>query len=59
MNCEVIDIEEKKVLKKAAAGDEAAFEQLVMQYQSSIFNLCLRITGNTEDAADMTQESFL
>lgn len=59
MNCEVIDIEEKKVLKRAAAGDEAAFEQLVLQYQSSIYNLCLRITGNAEDAADMTQESFL
>lgn len=55
----MIDIEEKKWLKKAAAGDAAAFEQLVIKYQSSIFNLCLRITGNAEDAADMTQESFL
>lgn len=55
----MIDIEEKKMLKKAAAGDPSAFEQLVLQYQSPIYNLCLRITGNPEDAADMTQESFL
>lgn len=59
MICEVIDIDEKKLLKKAAAGSAEAFEQLVLTYQTPIFNLCLRMTGNPEDAADMTQESFL
>lgn len=59
MICEVIDIEEKKLLKKAAAGSAEAFEQLVLTYQTPIYNLCLRMTGNPEDAADMTQESFL
>ena len=55
----MIEIEEKKIVKKAAAGSAEAFEQLVLQYQTPIYNLCLRITGNPEDAADMTQESFL
>lgn len=55
----MIDIEEKKIIKKAAAGSAEAFERLVLQYQMSIYNLCLRITGNPEDAADLTQESFL
>ena len=55
----MIDIEEKKIIKKAVAGSAEAFEQLVLQYQNPIYNLCLRITGNPEDAADMTQESFL
>ena len=55
----MIDIEEKKIIKKAVAGSPEAFEQLVLQYQNPIYNLCLRITGNPEDAADMTQESFL
>lgn len=55
----MIDIEEKKIIKKAAAGSAEAFEALVLQYQTPIYNLCLRITGNPEDAADMTQESFL
>lgn len=59
MICEVIDIDEKKLLKKAAAGSAEAFEQLVLTYQTPIYNLCLRMTGNPEDAADMTQESFL
>ncbi len=55
----MIDIEEKKIVKKAATGSAEAFEQLMLQYQTPIYNLCLRITGNPEDAADMTQESFL
>ena len=55
----MIDIEEKRIIKKAVAGSAEAFEQLVLQYQNPSYNLCLRITGNPEDAADMTQESFL
>ena len=51
--------EERKIIKKAAAGNADAFEQLLLKYQTPIYNLCLRITGNQEDAADMTQEAFL
>ncbi|MBQ8587437.1 MAG: sigma-70 family RNA polymerase sigma factor [Oscillospiraceae bacterium] len=52
-------MDEKKWLKKAAAGSAEAFEQLVLKYQTAVYNLCLRMTGDPEDAADMTQESFL
>ncbi len=55
----MIVIEEKNWIKKAVNGDAAAFEQLVLRYQAPIYNLCLRITGNAEDAADMTQEAFI
>lgn len=55
----MIPIDEKKWIKKASAGDADAFEQLVLQYQTPVYNLCLRMTGDPEDAADMTQESFL
>lgn len=51
--------EERKIIKKAAAGNADAFEQLLLKYQTPIYNLCLRMTGNPEDAADMTQEAFL
>ena len=51
--------EERKIIKKAAAGSADAFEQLLLKYQTPIYNLCLRMTGNPEDAADMTQEAFL
>ncbi len=52
-------MDEKKWLKQAADGDPKAFEQLVVKYQTPIYNFCLRIVGNSEDAADMTQETFL
>lgn len=55
----MIPIDEKKWLKKAAAGSAEAFEQLVLKYQTAVYNICLRMTGDPEDAADMTQESFL
>lgn len=50
---------EDKIIKKAADGSAEAFEQLVVTYQTPIYRLCLRMTGNPEDAADLTQESFL
>ena len=52
-------MDEKKWLKQAAAGSAEAFEQLILKYQTAVYNLCLRMTGDPEDAADMTQESFL
>ena len=51
--------EEKTWLKQAAKGDSTAFEKLVLKYQSQVYNFCFRIMGNSEDAADMTQETFL
>ncbi len=52
-------IDDKLWVKKASKGDSDAFEQLVLAYQSQIYHLCLRMLGNAEDAADMTQEAFL
>ncbi len=55
----MIDIKEVELIKKAAKGDPNAFETLMLQYQTPVYNLCYRILGNPEDAADMTQETFL
>ncbi len=55
----MIVIDELKCIKKAAKGDASAFEMLVVQYQGQVYNLCLRMTGNPDDAADLTQEAFL
>lgn len=55
----MIRIDEKKYIKKAAAGDAAAFEYLVLQYQPQIYRLAFRMTNHPEDAADLTQEVFL
>ncbi len=55
----MIEIEELQCIRKAAQGDVAAFEELVVRYQGQVFNLCLRMTADAEDAADLTQEAFV
>ena len=45
--------------RRAAAGDGAAFAALYDRYERSAYNLCYRITGSRDDAADATQETFL
>jgi RNA polymerase sigma factor (sigma-70 family) len=39
-------------------GSEHAFSQLLGAYSKKIFNLCLSILQNQEDAEDATQEVF-
>ena len=50
---------EQELLKRAKAGDVAAFEELVEGYQKKLFSLAYRIVGNPEDAADMVQEALI
>ncbi len=42
----------------AKAGDTAAFEKLVRQYDRQIYRTALHITQNREDAEDITQDVF-
>lgn len=51
-------MEEKQLLAKLKQGDTEAFETLVRQYQQKVYNLTLRLTGNPEDAWDLSQEVF-
>lgn len=43
---------------RAATGDDAAFEAIVVRYQARVFRLASRLTSNT-DAPDVLQEAFL
>src|SRR6201993_3957164 len=47
------------LVARAKAGDTAAFEQLVRQYERQIFRIAQHITQNREDAEDVTQDAFL
>ena len=44
---------------RCLAGDDRAFATLLERHQARVFNVCLRILGNAEDAADAAQEAFL
>lgn len=50
---------EQELVSRARAGDTAAFEQLMLDNQDRVYTLCLRMTGNREDALDLAQETFL
>ena len=40
-------------------GDETAFEELYDRFGGMVFNLALRLCGEPEEAADLSQETFL
>jgi RNA polymerase sigma-70 factor (ECF subfamily) len=46
-------------VRRARAGDDGAFTQLVETYQTPIFNLCYRMLGESGEAEDAAQETFL
>ncbi|MCL2496069.1 MAG: sigma-70 family RNA polymerase sigma factor [Clostridiales bacterium] len=50
---------ERLLIKRSQKGDTAAFEELALAYQKLIYNIAVRMLGNAEDAADMTQETLL
>ncbi|HTY09161.1 MAG TPA: sigma-70 family RNA polymerase sigma factor [Candidatus Edwardsbacteria bacterium] len=41
------------------SGDTAAFNEIVRAHQREIYNLAYRLTGNAEEAKDLTQDVFL
>ena len=50
---------EHELVQAARSGDQGAFETLVKANQAMAYQLAYRMTGNPEDAADLTQEAFL
>ena len=51
--------EELQIIAQVLAGDKNAYEPLVLEHQTRIYNLALRILGNETDAWDAAQEAFL
>lgn len=54
-----MDIKEKELVARILAGDSAAFEPLVLPYRKSLFGLAYKMTGNREDALEVSQETLL
>jgi RNA polymerase sigma-70 factor, ECF subfamily len=47
------------LVARARAGDELAFEALVGQHESAVYQVAWRMLGNREDALDAVQETFV
>lgn len=52
-------LDDMELVKSSIAGNVLAFEELVKRYEKKVFTVAFRMTGNREDAADMTQEAFI
>ena len=50
---------EAQTIIEAQQGDLAAFNQLVMAYQGTAYNVAYRVIGDGEAAADACQDAFL
>ncbi|RLC76913.1 MAG: RNA polymerase subunit sigma-24 [Chloroflexi bacterium] len=52
-------MDERKLVERARKGDLDAFNELVIRYQKTAYNVAYRILGDAEAAADAVQDAFL
>jgi RNA polymerase sigma-70 factor (ECF subfamily) len=50
---------EPELIRRARSGDREAFGRLVERHQDPVMTACYYLTGDREDAEDLTQEVFL
>ena len=50
---------DQDLVKRAASGDRAAFESIVRRYKQPLFRFIRRYVGNSDDAYDLLQDSFV
>ena len=56
---QAIDSTEADLIERAKLGDAQAFQALYDKHKRRVYSLCLRMTANTAEAEDLTQEAFL
>jgi RNA polymerase sigma-70 factor (ECF subfamily) len=54
-----VNISDAVLIEQYRKGDSAAIERLVLKYQNRIYNVILKICADPEDAAELTQETFV
>ena len=54
----IIDLH-RELLNGCRRGEHSAFHQLYSLYSKAMYNVALRIVGNTQEAEDVVQEAFI
>ncbi|MTI40070.1 RNA polymerase sigma factor [Fulvivirga lutimaris] len=49
----------QEAILQLKAGDEATFKDLVLKFQNKVFNVCVGMLKNSEEAEDLAQEVFV
>ncbi|MGH9357994.1 MAG: RNA polymerase sigma factor [Terriglobia bacterium] len=52
-------VAERDLIARAQHGEEEAFAGLFELHKRRVYSLCLRMTGDTAEAEDLSQEAFL
>lgn len=47
------------VVRQVQAGDVAAFDRLIVKYRERVFGVIYNLVANREDAADLSQDTFI
>ena len=53
------DYEDTELVHLSIDGDKKALQTLIIRHQLFVYNLALKMVGNTADAEDITQEVFI
>ena len=56
---EPVQGDEAKLITRSQSGDVDAFNQLVLNYQQTTYNIVFRMLGDRDTAADVTQDAFI
>ena len=51
--------EELNIIHRITGGESELFETLVLENQTAVYNLALKMTKNEQDALDISQEAFI
>jgi len=54
-----INVDDAVLVRQCRQGDSAAMERLILKYQNRIYNVILKICADPDDAAELTQETFV
>ncbi|MEU6995540.1 sigma-70 family RNA polymerase sigma factor [Streptomyces sp. NPDC046465] len=51
-------VSDTELVSRCRTGDREAFAELAGRHRAKVYAVCLRVTGNPEDAADAVQETL-
>lgn len=59
MGADRLEEQDERLAVRAARGDRAAFETLMTRHRQTVYRLCWSATGDSADADDAAQETFV
>jgi RNA polymerase sigma-70 factor (ECF subfamily) len=54
-----VERSDAELVELTAAGDNRAFDELVVRYRERVYRLCMKILRHEDDAAEALQDAFL